>query len=352
MPPRDAENVAGRMARPRLGRSSSWKRTALVVAAVVAASSAQTVEIGLHANATLNSIVGYDDLLYFEPYFPLPSEATLCAEECPCFFPGNPTCDCGLETVCGGGIPLDLSSGSDLMFRWEATAPGDDEAKFISITGNDRTEVELRLHIPNCQSAFQDIDGADISFEIDDAGLDATQRYTYNPGESFLALGTCDDGCAQECDIFTRVQFDPDESGVLDMKFRRLSIGAAYDPQNVVEGEREYKWSTNSYLWMRQPEGGSIELLPASAPMAEASTSTPTQAPYAIPAATTGTPTAAPEEPASRPSPPARPGGEPAEPAPMESTSPTASPTKSGASSLVAGASIGMVASAIVACWA
>ena len=161
------------------------------VAAISGLTSAQTIEIKLQANESITTTLGHDDadLIYFQPYHPTPSEPMSCAQDCPCFTPGVPTCGCPIEMVCGGNIPLDLSSGDTLKFVWEAS---DDDEKYISITGNKRTRVEFRGQLPNCEEPLQDIVGDDINFELDDSGInDAMQKYTYNDNRSFLVLGTC-----------------------------------------------------------------------------------------------------------------------------------------------------------------
>eukprot|EP01083_Nonionella_stella_P012967 36623_1 len=117
---------------------------------------AQTVEIKLSANETLNAIIGSEDSIYFEPYSPAPTEPTSCSEECPCMFPGDEVCGCDLETVCGGTIPLDLSVGNTLEFRWDASMNGD---KLLAINGTERTRVEFRAHIEDCEMPYQEITG-------------------------------------------------------------------------------------------------------------------------------------------------------------------------------------------------
>lgn len=258
------------------------------------AASAQTVEIKLSANSSLAETVGYDDMIYFQLYSPTPSEPMACAEECPCSMTPEETtdCPCDTEMACGGSTPLDLSSGNELKFVWEASSNGD---KFISVTGNRRTRVEFRGHVEDCQApSFIEIQGADISFELDDAGLDASQKFTYNEDESFLTLGRCD-GCAPGCEIYTRMQFESDTNEVLDMKFKSLSFAANYDPQKVVQGEQNYEWKTNSYMWIREPEGGVIELLQAPTAPADQGDNPPDDTdPESVSNETTQSPTPAP----------------------------------------------------------
>lgn len=266
---------------PTVGISRVLFATAASLFLSSSAVAAQTVEIKLSANETLNAIIGNEDSIYFEPYSPAPTEPTSCSEECPCMFPGDEVCGCDLETVCGGTIPLDLSVGNTLEFRWDASMNGD---KLLAINGTERTRVEFRAHIEDCEMPYQEITGDMIAFELDDAGLDATQKYTYNSDNSFLDLGTCD-GCAKECDIYTRLQFDPDENGVLNMKFKSLKFSVSYDPQKVSQGEMPYKWATDSYIWIRKPEGGDIGLMPAPMPLptSAAPTAEPSRAPVAAP---------------------------------------------------------------------
>lgn len=181
------------------------------------------MDIKLLANVSLATTIGYDDVMYFQPYYPAPLDQMVCADECPCFMPGSPICDCGVEMVCSGTTPIDLSSGNQLSFHWDASSAGE---KYISIQGNRRTRVEFLAKVENCQAPFQDIVGSDIIFEFDDKGLDVgSQRYTYSADDSFITLGTCDDGsCGRVCELFTRLQFDPDAEGLLAVSLASATI--------------------------------------------------------------------------------------------------------------------------------
>jgi len=156
--------------------------------------------------------------------------------------------------ACGGTIPIDLASGDELKFVWEASSDND---KYISVAGSSRTRVEFRLTIQDCTAPYQLIHGSNVTIVIN--GLDDTeQKYTFDAESSFVILGT-GDGVSGICDVYTRMQFDP-KNGVLDMKFKSLTFTAGYDNTKVTD-ETAYTWATDSYTWIRQPEGGSIELL-------------------------------------------------------------------------------------------
>ena len=169
----------------------------------------------------------YERFLLFEPYSPTPTEARSCYDYClECFYVPFPspidreTCDCEIEaTVCGGTIPVDLSSNDKISFHWHASS---NDTKYISIKGNERLRVEFQAIFLPCNVEYeQEIHGSDITFEFDDAGLESVsaQKYTYNADESFLILGKYDG--SSECEIFTRLQLDP-KNGVLDLNFKDL----------------------------------------------------------------------------------------------------------------------------------
>ena len=161
--------------------------------------------------------------------------------------------------ACGGTIPIDLASGNELKFVWEASSDND---KYISVTGTSRTEVEIRLTIQDCRAPYQRIHGSNVTIVID--GLDGIeQKFTYDPESSFVDLGSCD-GCGDICDVFTRMVFNPNENGVLDMKFTTLTFTAGYDNTKVTD-ETSYTWDTDR-TWIQQPEGGSIKLLDIEEP--------------------------------------------------------------------------------------
>ena len=67
------------------------------------------IEIKLHANEFIASLIGYYDLIFFffkpEPEEPLASPMT-CSEEKQCDF-------CDLEMICGGILPFDISAEDD-----------------------------------------------------------------------------------------------------------------------------------------------------------------------------------------------------------------------------------------------
>jgi len=207
------------------------------------------IEIKLHANESIASLMGYDDLIFFQPAEP-PASPMTCSEQKPCEF-------CDAEMICGGSLPLDLSTGGDnkLSFVWEAP---DDKVISIAADSGDmefppRTRVELELKTPDCEAEYQDIDINTVTLDFDDGGMGHTQSYTFLKGESFVEFQA-------ECGIFTRMQFEPAADGILDLKFKKLTVTAIYDSQKVAQGELEYTWSTSGYIWMRKPEDGSIEL--------------------------------------------------------------------------------------------
>ena len=63
------------------------------------------------------------------------------------------------------------------------------------------------------------------------------------------------------------------------MKFKSLTVQANYDNQKVGQGIRDYEWATNSYTWIRQPEGGLIELLGGKDDDEDATSDQPTPGP-------------------------------------------------------------------------
>jgi len=193
---------------------------------------------------------------YFEPYQPVSTVKTRCRDYCSCSYDGFladnvANCECDIENVCGGGFPADLSSFNKIRFSWDATS---DNTKYISIKGNGRTRIEFLAKfdcdlISGDGGIEQEIGGSDISFQIDDSGLNSVlelegqqQQYVYNEERSFVNLGNCE--------IFTRLQFDP-KDGVLNLNLKRLQFSASYNPQDVTAGEHVYEWATNGYCWMR-----------------------------------------------------------------------------------------------------
>ena len=216
-------------------------------------SEANTIEIKLKPYADLD----WRNKILFEPYVPSPIVSASCSNKCPCSFTpyDEGVCQCGIEMACGGTIPIDLASGNELKFVWEASSDND---KYISVTGTSQTRVEIRLTIQDCTAPYQLIHGSNVTIVID--GLDGIeQKFTYDPESSFVDLGSCD-GCGDICDVFTRMVFNPNENGVLDMKFTTLTFTAGYDNRKVTD-ETSYTWATDSYTWIWQPEGGSIKLL-------------------------------------------------------------------------------------------
>jgi len=207
-------------------------------------SEANTIEIKLKPYADLD----WRNMILFEPYVPSPIVSASCSNKCPCS-----DCQCGIEMVCGGTIPIDLASGNELKFVWEASSDND---KYISVTGTSQTRVEFRLTIQDCTAPYQLIHGSNVTIVID--GLDGTeQKFTHDPESSFVMLGS---KYGDICDVYTRMQFNPNENGVLDMKFTTLTFTAGYDNTKVTD-ETSYTWATDSYTWIRQPEGGSIKML-------------------------------------------------------------------------------------------
>jgi hypothetical protein len=188
---------------------------------------------------------------FFQPYVPTPTLDANCKQICPCApDPNNfETCDCDTETACGGNFSVDLSSNDKISFVWDASS---DNSKYISIKGTGRTRVEFQATV-DCEGPnYQEIFGNDIQYEIDDEGLDSAGKFVYNPDQSFIILGKCD-GCAS-CEIYSRLQFDPNQDGVLDINLKSLQFSATYDPNLVVPGELDYEWSTNGYCWMRDSQ--------------------------------------------------------------------------------------------------
>ena len=189
----------------------------------------------------------------FEPYYPIPSTIRTCGDWCPCSFDGAVEgCGCDLETICTGSIPVDLSSYNGIQFSWEASRDG---SKYISISGKGRTRVEFQGKV-NCDGfsgGEVEILGKDIQFSIDDdiPGVDkAAQKYEYDEDNSFVILGKCEEGCG-ECEIYTRLQFNPNTSGELNLNLKSLVFSGSYDSSQVIQGTHDYTWGTNGYCWMR-----------------------------------------------------------------------------------------------------
>jgi hypothetical protein len=247
------------------------------------------LEISLQANESIATQLGYDDILYFQPESP-PALDMICSEQCPC--PDDDgsnggSCWCDLEMVCGGSIPLDLSSSSSnnadgdndniLKFIWnapqdskiiiqgdyttEATNAGEGNTQWITDGGDFGTEFELRFQTnDNCEMMYQDVPTEDITLRFDNndddgSGGGHTQKYhkKLSMQRSFIELDS-------QCGIFLRIRFEPTTNGKLDLQFSRFIIEAKYDPSTVPKGERMYDWSTSSYMWVRQPYDGSIRV--------------------------------------------------------------------------------------------
>ena len=154
--------------------------------------------------------------------------------------------------VCGGSLPLDLSTGDDSKVSFVSEAPDD---KLISIAGNydmeqlefpPRTRVELELKAPDCEAEYQDIDIESVIVDFDDGGVGHTQSYTFEKSDSFVELSA-------DCSIFTRMQFEPNADGILDLKFKKMTVTVPYDKQKMAQGLRDYTWSTSGYIWIREP---------------------------------------------------------------------------------------------------
>ena len=204
------------------------------------------VEIHLQANTSLTTLVGASNYaLLFQPV--MPPSLMSCSEQCACpTLPGETTCECFMETVCGGDISLDLSAGDRLNLIWEVPDG-------LRVQGWEGTEFEFRSTATECESTYQDVPQQKISFDFIDesGGVDEhTQIYSHDESESFVEIDA-------SCSIFSRLQF----RSLLDIQFTTLKISAQYDAEKVGKGERVYSWATNSYMWMRRPEGGTIEFL-------------------------------------------------------------------------------------------
>jgi hypothetical protein len=226
---------------------------------------ASAVRVELYANETIATFLDYYGVIFFQPEEP-PASPMSCSEQSACD-------GCDSEMACGGSLPLDLSTGGDtLRFVWNAP-----EDQIIHITGDYTmeaswagggsgwitqggdfgTELELRLDTPNCKAEYQDIDvNTDVTLDFDDGGIGHTQSYQLlkSSVDSFVELRA---GCA----IHMHMRFEPTNDGILDLKFKKLTITAIYDSQKTAQGEREYTWSTSGSMWIREPAGGSIELL-------------------------------------------------------------------------------------------
>jgi len=226
---------------------------------------ASAVRVELYANETIATFLDYYGVIFFQPEEP-PASPMSCSEQSACD-------GCDSEMACGGSLPLDLSTGGDtLRFVWNAP-----EDQIIHITGDYTmeaswagggsgwitqggdfgTELELRLDTPNCKAEYQDIDvNTDVTLDFDDGGIGHTQSYQLlkSSVDSFVELRA---GCA----IYMHMRFEPTNDGILDLKFKKLTITAIYDSQKTAQGEREYTWSTSGSMWIREPAGGSIELL-------------------------------------------------------------------------------------------
>lgn len=145
-------------------RISDVVRLVLLAAAAVRARSAETVEIKLRPNVTLATALGDDNLVFFEPYSPLPRDNSMtCSMECPCpaRWSDPVDCWCDEEQVCRGTTDIELSAASELSFRWEAPS-----STFISVKGgaNDRFMMEFLFVNENCKAPHQDI--RDMKIEL------------------------------------------------------------------------------------------------------------------------------------------------------------------------------------------
>jgi cell division septation protein DedD len=278
---------------------------AILSSAVVATNA---LEIPLRANESIATLLGYDDILYFQPESP-PSSDMICSEQCPCPDDDGSNggkCFCDLEMVCGGSIPLDLSSSSSsanggdndniLKFIWNApqdstiiiqgdytteasNAGGEGNTQWITSGGDFGTEFELRLQPSSseaggnsCEMMYQDVPTEDITLRFDNNNNDDhTQKYhkELSMKRSFIELDS-------ECGIFMRIRFEPKANGKLDLQFSRLTIEAKYDLSTVAKGERMYDWSTSSYMWVRQPYDGLIRVESSIVGSSSSTTSTST----------------------------------------------------------------------------
>ncbi|KAL7431007.1 hypothetical protein ACHAXM_002525 [Skeletonema potamos] len=252
---------------------------------------ASAVRVELYANETIATFLDYYGVIFFQPEEP-PASPMSCSEQSACD-------GCDSEMACGGSLPLDLSTGGDtLRFVWNAP-----EDQIIHITGDYTmeaswagggsgwitqggdfgTELELRLDTPNCKAEYQDIDvNTDVTLDFDDGGIGHTQSYQLlkSSVDSFVELRA---GCA----IHMHMRFEPTNDGILDLKFKKLTITAIYDSQKTAQGEREYTWSTSGSMWIREPAGGSIELLGSIIDPTEAASTTTTDASTTVPPTTT-----------------------------------------------------------------
>lgn len=127
---------------------------------------------------------------------------------------------------------------------------------YRTIGGDFGSEIRVRLDTPDCKAEYQNIDiKTDVTIDFDDGGTGHNQTYQLlNNGRSFLELRG---GCA----IFMNLRFEPTNQGIIDMKFKKLTITAQYDNQKVAQGERKYIWSTDSYIGIREPMDGSIKVI-------------------------------------------------------------------------------------------
>ena len=289
-------------------RGETLLTTGLNLLAIMSSTAvANALEISLQANESIATQLGYDDILYFQPESP-PSSDMMCSEQCPC--PDDDgsnggSCWCDLEMICGGSIPLDLSSSSSssspsnnadggdnniLKFIWnapqdstiiiqgdyttEASNAGEGNTQWITDGGDFGTEFELRFQTSasssagesnSCEMMYQDIPTDDITLRFDNnnddgttttSGNSHTQKYhnELSMQRSFIELDS-------QCGIFLRIRFEPATNGLLDLQFSKFIIEAKYDSSTVAKGERMYDWSTSSYMWVRQPYDGSIRVV-------------------------------------------------------------------------------------------
>ena len=130
-----------------------------------------TQTITLNADESIASLIGYDDLLFFQPKEP-PASPMTCSEQKPCD-------SCDPETVCGGILPFDISAGEDdtLSFVWEAP---DEQVISVAAERGDtefppRTRVELELKTSDCEAEYQDVDIDTVTLDFDDGGTGHTQ---------------------------------------------------------------------------------------------------------------------------------------------------------------------------------
>mmetsp|Transcript_28808 Transcript_28808/g.67121 ORF Transcript_28808/g.67121 Transcript_28808/m.67121 type:complete len:274 (-) Transcript_28808:57-878(-) len=160
------------------------------------------------------------------------------------------------QIQCGGDITLDLSTQDELTISFKAP-----EGFEIEIDGPGRTRVEFQAKVPcggDGEFKYQSFGGSTFTSP---GSTEATPPQVlgsntgvlnFNADSSFVELGRCD-GCGG-CEVYTRVQYD----GPIDnARFTEISWTVKYNQSNVLDGPQTYRYGTETYCWIRDPNSGS-----------------------------------------------------------------------------------------------